>query len=489
MSSPAGMTVFAVLLTAAIAHADEARSGRRAVTDQTGAYVSPQSPTTLASAAPPPSTDALLWTFDTGFSIPESVSLATAGAQAWAGLTLNDERLLRFQIPGDDAPDLEYFAQTFSPAIVHAADNADIALFLDGVHGVGPYTVRAFSSGSGDELWSHDFPAQFDSGGADSVRISDDGRTGVVYLANTGSGGALFVFDAQTGDLLHQFNQNVPGAGVDLTGDGALALLTQSDFGRVIDTKTGKELFAQQANGAGGRFRISGNGDVILLGGFDLRVFKRAQGGDTWGLQWTFKKPVSWYGWGSAVSVDGSTIGVMSHNWGGNYLDTTTYVFDIGSNIPLGQYDTFGSGNFQDSVSGAAISDDGSVLAVSSWGTQHNEHPEVMIFDRSVNLIGSVDTPGSPFGLDLSTDGRYVLVGSKAIHANETGNGGQVRLYEVETAGCYADFTGDGALDLFDFLAYVNAFNAAEDRADCTEDGAFDFFDFLCFTNAFNQGC
>jgi hypothetical protein len=54
---------------------------------------------------------------------------------------------------------------------------------------------------------------------------------------------------------------------------------------------------------------------------------------------------------------------------------------------------------------------------------------------------------------------------------------------------CEADFDGSGTLDLFDFLAFVNAFNGGEERADCTADGAFDLFDFLCFVNAFNQGC
>lgn len=54
---------------------------------------------------------------------------------------------------------------------------------------------------------------------------------------------------------------------------------------------------------------------------------------------------------------------------------------------------------------------------------------------------------------------------------------------------CYPDFTGDGALDLFDFLGYVNAFNAQDPTADCDADGAFTLFDFLCFVNAFNEGC
>jgi hypothetical protein len=64
--------------------------------------------------------------------------------------------------------------------------------------------------------------------------------------------------------------------------------------------------------------------------------------------------------------------------------------------------------------------------------------------------------------------------------------------YEFDVQGqdaCYADFTGDGTLDLFDFLAFVNAFNAADPAADCTPDVSFDLYDFLCFINAFNEGC
>ena len=54
---------------------------------------------------------------------------------------------------------------------------------------------------------------------------------------------------------------------------------------------------------------------------------------------------------------------------------------------------------------------------------------------------------------------------------------------------CYPDFNGDGSLDLFDFLAFVNSFNADEPGADCTGDGTLDLFDFLCFVNSFNAGC
>lgn len=60
---------------------------------------------------------------------------------------------------------------------------------------------------------------------------------------------------------------------------------------------------------------------------------------------------------------------------------------------------------------------------------------------------------------------------------------------ECEAEPCYSDCDGNAILDLFDFLCYVNTFNAGLPSADCTEDGALDLFDFLCFVNGFNGGC
>jgi hypothetical protein len=92
------------------------------------------------------------------------------------------------------------------------------------------------------------------------------------------------------------------------------------------------------------------------------------------------------------------------------------------------------------------------------------------------------DPPGEDYGHmwqvgtwnDISDDGHgiYTLYG----------------LVEVEKT-CYPDFTDDGSLDLFDFLAYVNAFNAGLDSAECDGDIGLTLFDFLCYVNAFNAGC
>lgn len=54
---------------------------------------------------------------------------------------------------------------------------------------------------------------------------------------------------------------------------------------------------------------------------------------------------------------------------------------------------------------------------------------------------------------------------------------------------CPADFDGNGVLDLFDFLAFQNAFLALDPAADFNGDGEWNLFDFLAYVNAFASGC
>lgn len=54
---------------------------------------------------------------------------------------------------------------------------------------------------------------------------------------------------------------------------------------------------------------------------------------------------------------------------------------------------------------------------------------------------------------------------------------------------CYADFDRSGTLDVFDFLAYQNAFGVGDYRADCDGCGSLNIFDFLCFLSMFDDGC
>ncbi|MEO1008560.1 MAG: S8 family serine peptidase [Planctomycetota bacterium] len=54
---------------------------------------------------------------------------------------------------------------------------------------------------------------------------------------------------------------------------------------------------------------------------------------------------------------------------------------------------------------------------------------------------------------------------------------------------CTADLNGDGVLDIFDFLAFQNLFDAGDPAADFNGDGVLNIFDFLEFQNFFVAGC
>jgi hypothetical protein len=54
---------------------------------------------------------------------------------------------------------------------------------------------------------------------------------------------------------------------------------------------------------------------------------------------------------------------------------------------------------------------------------------------------------------------------------------------------CRVDIDGDGALSIFDFLAFQNAFEAGDRAVDLDGDGRATIFDFLVFQNEFQAGC
>jgi hypothetical protein len=93
-------------------------------------------------------------------------------------------------------------------------------------------------------------------------------------------------------------------------------------------------------------------------------------------------------------------------------------------------------------------------------------------------LVEGAPPAGPLSALDISTQGMD-----------------EVRFFDPVTVlpdfaePCYADLDGDGALTLFDFLAFQNLFATGSPTADCDEDGSLTLFDFLCFQNAFAVGC
>ncbi|MEQ8316087.1 MAG: GC-type dockerin domain-anchored protein [Phycisphaerales bacterium] len=101
-------------------------------------------------------------------------------------------------------------------------------------------------------------------------------------------------------------------------------------------------------------------------------------------------------------------------------------------------------------------------------------------FNTAGELYGAREQGGGVFTIDQGT-GAATLAFSGPTYRSIAFLGGD--------APCFADFDGSGGLDIFDFLAFQNAFDAGDLAADCDGDGSLTIFDFLCFQNAFDAGC
>lgn len=98
-------------------------------------------------------------------------------------------------------------------------------------------------------------------------------------------------------------------------------------------------------------------------------------------------------------------------------------------------------------------------------------------FGNSVHGIGDINADGiDDLGVGAwQTNDPVVRTGRAYVHF-----GGGL---------CPVDLTADGALDVFDFLEYLNLFDAADPRAEWDSERFLTLFDFLAYQTDFDAGC
>ncbi|MEQ8317845.1 MAG: GC-type dockerin domain-anchored protein [Phycisphaerales bacterium] len=144
--------------------------------------------------------------------------------------------------------------------------------------------------------------------------------------------------------------------------------------------------------------------------------------------------------------------------------------------------------------------------------------PWQRVFNCAMDDLGAGATPLATIGTGAATaaafergEGRAVLVGDEewAMSIDPcpaapawNANGRVFALNAVAWVApdegfafdpppfvCQADLDGNCLLELFDFLAFQNLFDAGDPAADFDGDGSLTIFDFLAFQNAFDMGC
>jgi len=291
---------------------------------------------------------------------------------------------------------------------------------------------RSTSNGTSD--WSFPYPVSDPNLPASSRKVatSRDGSTiAAVVSDSVTQNSTLYVFDANTGAITLMWTDPLRMDGVALTDNGSMALVTQDNRATLVNTSSGNIVFSATGSGAGSIFYpISGDGSVFAVGGLNFDVY--AFNGTTYNRVIHLTRANFWFGGACTVSHDGSTAGAFGGNYANGWLSGEVYLFDVPTGNMIGSYPVSGTGMYQGTPIGAGSNDNGTVMAFASWGTQNHDWPEVMVFNRSVQLIGQINFPGSAFSVDVSTDGQYVVGGAKAVHANQFGNGGRIELIQLQ---------------------------------------------------------
>ena len=374
-----------------------------------------------------------LWHYDDPTAIADGVSIDASNV--WGAWLLSGARLTIHAITGNGTPAWSFSSFGSGNSGVAAAKGADRSGFMESNAAGDDFRQHGFrSSSNGTPDWSFPYPVSDPNLPASSRKVatSRDGSTiAAVVSDSVTQNSTLYVFDANTGAVTLTWTDPLRMDGVALTDNGSTALVTQDNRATLVETSSGDIVFTAAGSGAGSIFYpISGDGSVFAVGGFNFDVY--AYNGTTYNRVIHFTRANFWFGAASTVSRDGSTVGTFGGNLANNWLSGEVYLFDVATGNMLGSYPVSGTGMYQGTPIGAGSNDNGTVTAFASWGTQNHDWPEVMVFNRSVQLIGQINFPGSAFSVDVSTDGQYVVGGAKAVHANQFGSGGRIELIQLQ---------------------------------------------------------
>jgi hypothetical protein len=314
---------------------------------------------------------------------------------------------------------------------------------------------------------------------------------GFVVFSNEPSGETLFPKVAWNGDTygviwydnyLPQGQQPLQYAMV--RPDGTLAVSAQSVpnslsvgvYGFEIGSNEEEFLISWQGDGAVRASRIAADGTFLgtkivqTTGNWIVDTPTVAFNGQSYLIAWEQGGEDGYTIFARLVAQDGTPLGSTFTIDGPFCGSAVEDILIVGADFVVTYIHRFGGALSDFEFLSARIDASGAII----------EGPTPFLADRLTELYAGTSLAVTPGG---------TMFGTVSLWAGNPYNGPRAHGFTVDFgSSCYPDFTGDGALDLFDFLAYVNAFSAGDLEADCEANGGLDLFDFLCFVNAFNEG-
>ena len=389
-----------------------------------------------SAGAPAPSPDVvgrLRWTYPQTVSITAHVSAGNHGTMAWLAQDLNNQRY-----------SLLATSETQPPAFIYELPKPGASVVLVKAADKGPFAVTATSVGGSNtiEFWScfATAPIWTTTVAANVlIDISETGQFVAVGTSPTATTAQVDVYDAFGAGFATPIATLVATTQglrqLDLSDDGSTLLLATHNHDHVFDVATQLETFQDGSTVSHDAHAISRDGRAWGRGGFNpVRAWVKNNGVYNNVLNYTDTSLGFAVYTAAAISNDGTTFAAAAYDATSSaQLRVRCWDLTPTSSTLLWSYVGNGTGSLQTTPQAVSISDDGRYIAVGTWGDQGNTSPEVMVFARSGSgvPIASIDTPGSCFDLDLSGDGQFLVVGTKSVHANTFGNGGEGYSYDL----------------------------------------------------------
>ncbi|MBN2544104.1 carboxypeptidase regulatory-like domain-containing protein [bacterium] len=368
------------------------------------------------------------WTLTHETSVVNDDALITKNGELIAiAFNLNVERFSLFNFYDPD-PVWEY--STLSDCRMDIADigNRVIASSRD--------TIYFMEADSSLPIWRYHVGAGYNAGAVD---ISGDGIYSVGSAISSDTIKILLFSSTPIPLWTKTIDPSVSGnlVGLEIPTNKSKLLVTCRYMIYVIDMFTTDIIWSTEAFNTECPADISGDESIIVAGSLTnglLRAFQWNSDREDYTLIWDYNFTGGTSAWATAVAVseDGSTIMAgslifLESGYSGEVACFETY----GSGEPLWLYEGMG-----EEVSDIALSDDGLIGIVGSWGDIANTTPDIAVFETPFpEPFFTAISPGSINGVDISGDGKHAVAGGKAVHNRVFGNGAKVYAIEMNLGG------------------------------------------------------
>jgi hypothetical protein len=388
-----------------------------------------------------------LWSFPSGIEgwVPSVISLGDHGTEVLSEVGPFSAYTRVFSSYDVNPPSPILQTLNTAPAFhlsIDSADTCDIHAALYDTYSDSTLTTRTVyvkrcAAATPQSNWTYTYPFVTAGDNSLGVRISRDGSRIVSAAFNAWTGMTqVAVFDSSSGTPIAYFPVALPGGlqTMLLSGDGNRLYLASIARIMVIEVPSGATSYLGYPLDSlfPGGHGFSHDGSIFAYGTYGaVKVFKRSPTTGTYSLAFVHSVPGQNYCDQLAISNDGSTLAAAFEFWD-HFLSVQIDAVDLTTSATTMSNTVTGMGSYANVASAVSMSLDGQRFAVGLWGDQAGTVPQVEFYARDQAApIGAFSLPGSVMALSMSGDGEHVAVASKSVHANVSGQGGSLTLYQV----------------------------------------------------------